>query len=245
MRILQLNVWTGRIKGALLDFLRNNDFDVICMQEAVWSNGKQKELENFFATVDQIKEASGLEHESRSSNWGMRIFSEDNIMEQGNVILSKSEIAEERNDLVHNEYRVIEDAQDFYEHAYTLQITKLKSGITIVNHHGYWKPTPMGDKTTVEVMRKVAEVVKRLEGPVVMCGDLNIIHEAPAMRELDFLRDLTHEYGIDNTLSGLKFNGKVACDHILVNNKIHVEDFEVLDDIVSDHKALVAEIEIK
>ena len=102
MRILQLNVWTGRIKGALLDFLRNNDFDVICIQEAVWSNGKQKELENFFATVDQIKEASGLEYESRSSNWGMRIFSEDNIMEQGNAILSKSEIAEERNDLVHN-----------------------------------------------------------------------------------------------------------------------------------------------
>ena len=89
MKILQLNVWTGRIKGALLDFLRNNDFDVICIQEAVWSNGKQKELENFFATVDQIKETSGLKHESRSSNWSMRIFSEDNIMEQGNVILSK------------------------------------------------------------------------------------------------------------------------------------------------------------
>lgn len=48
MKILQLNVWTGRIKGALLDFLRNNDFDIICMQEAVWSNSKQKELENFF-----------------------------------------------------------------------------------------------------------------------------------------------------------------------------------------------------
>ena len=29
MRILQLNVWTGRIKGALLDFLRNNDFFLI------------------------------------------------------------------------------------------------------------------------------------------------------------------------------------------------------------------------
>lgn len=244
MRILQLNVWTGRIKGALLDFLRSNDFDVICMQEAVWSNGKQKELENFFATVDQIKEASGLEYESRSSNWGMRIFSEDNIMEQGNVILSKSEIAEERNELVHNEYRVIEDVQDFYEHAYTLQITKLKSGITIVNHHGYWKPTPMGDEVTVKVMQKVAGIVKKLDGPIVMCGDLNIIHEAPAMRELDFLKDLTHEHNIDNTLSGLKFNGKVACDHILVNNDVNVESFRVLDNIISDHKALTADLTI-
>ena len=245
MRILQLNVWTGRIKGALLEFLNNNDFDVICMQEAVWIKDRQKELENFFATVDQIKEASGLKYESRSSNWGMRIFSSDNIMEQGNVILCKSEIAEKRDEVVHNKYSIVASAQDFYEHAYTLQTAKLKNGATIVNHHGYWKPTPMGDETTVEVMRKVAEVVKRLEGPVVMCGDLNIIHEAPAMRELDFLRDLTHEYGVDNTLSGLKFNGKVACDHILVNDKIRVEDFEVLEDIVSDHKALVTEIAIK
>ena len=114
MKILQLNAWTGRIKYNVVNFIKNNDFDVICMQEAVWIKDKQKELENFFATVDQIKEASGLKHESRSSNWGMRIFSEDNIMEQGNVILSKSEIAEERNDLVHNEYGIVESVQDFY-----------------------------------------------------------------------------------------------------------------------------------
>ena len=244
MKILQLNVWTGRIEEALLDFLRSNDFDVICMQEAVWSKAKQKELETLFATVDQIKEASGLEYESRSSNWGMRIFSEDNIMEQGNVILSRSKIVEERNVLVHNEYGIIEDVRDFYEHAYTLQIAKLENGITIVNHHGYWKPTPMGDETTVKVMRKVAEIVKKLDGPVAMCGDFNIIHEAPAMRELDFLTDLTYKYGIDNTLSGLKFNGKVACDHILVNDGVIVEGFRVLDDKVSDHKALVVEAAI-
>lgn len=55
MRILQLNVWTGRIKGALLDFLRNNDFDAIRIQEAVWSNGKQKELENFLQRLTKLK----------------------------------------------------------------------------------------------------------------------------------------------------------------------------------------------
>jgi endonuclease/exonuclease/phosphatase family metal-dependent hydrolase len=61
------------------------------------------------------------------------------------------------------------------------------------------------------------------------------------MRELDFLHDLTHEKGIKNTLSGLKFNGEVACDHILVNDLVKVKRFEVLGDLVSDHKALVLE----
>ena len=74
-----------------------------------------------------------------------------------------------------------------------------------------------------------------------MCGDLNIIHDSPAMRELDFLRDLTDEYKIDNTITGLKFDGKVACDHILVSDDVKVKNFGVLPDLISDHKPLVIE----
>ena len=88
-----------------------------------------------------------------------------------------------------------------------------------------------------------AGLIKECVGPFVMCGDLNIVHAAPAMRELDFLRDLTEEYGIDTTLSGLKIKHNVACDHILVNDEIKVVDFRVEDRIVSDHKGLIAELE--
>ena len=240
MKILQLNVWTGRIKGALLDFFKTHDFDVICLQEAVWANDNER-LANFFATVEQIKEASGLKYELKSSNWGMEVFADDR-MEQGNVILSRYPIVREESKLVHGEYGVVKTVKDFYEHAYTLQIAELENGVTIVNHHGYLQPTPVGNETTVEVMKKVAGVVREIKGPMVMCGDLNIIHEAPAMREIDFLRDLTAENGIKNTLSGLKFNGEVACDHILVNDLVEVARFEMLPDLVSDHRALTAEI---
>lgn len=240
MKILQLNVWTGRIKGTLIDFFKTHDFDVICLQEAVWA-GDNERLANFFATVEQIKEASGLKYELKSSNWGMEIFADDR-MEQGNVILSRYPIKRAESELVHGEYGVAKTVKDFYEHAYTLQIAELDNGVTIVNHHGYWQPTPVGNETTVEVMKKVAAIVQEIKGPVVMCGDLNIIHEAPAMRELDFLRDLTAENGIKNTLSGLKFNGEVACDHILVNDLVEVVRFEMLPDLVSDHRALTAEI---
>lgn len=241
MKILQLNVWTGRIKGALLDFIQNNDFDVICMQEAVWSN-REDVLENFCATVDQIKEASVLSYEARSSNWKMEFVDPAGVLEQGNVILSRYEIVDTVATNVHGKYQFAKTLEDFHEHAYTVQIVKLENGLSVVNHHGYWLPTPVGDEMTVSVMRKVASLVKEIDGPLVMCGDLNIIHAAPAMRELDFLRDLTEENGIDNTLSGLKFAGKVACDHILVNDTVKVQDFRVLDDLVSDHKALVVEI---
>ena len=97
------------------------------------------------------------------------------------------------------------------------------------------------------MFKKVGEVFAPLakEGPLVMCGDLNIIHESPAFRSLGFLRDLTFENKVETTLSGMKFDGKVPCDHILVNEAIEVKDFQVLPEIVSDHLALMAEVEVR
>ena len=128
-----------------------------------------------------------------------------------------------------------------------VNIVKLENGITVVNHHGFWRRDPIGDEDSIRVFNKVADVVGPLAeaGPLVMCGDLNIIHESPAFRPLDFLRDLTYENEVDTTLSGMKYNGKVPCDHILINDKMDVKSFTVLPDIVSDHLALEAVVEAK
>ena len=240
VKVLQLNVWTGRIKGALLDFFENNKFDVICLQEAIWSDNQL--LESFAASVEQIKEASGLVNESRAANWdidalGAKVF-------QGNVILTRERIVNEEIKTVHGKYSTVKSDLDLYEHCYKAQIVTLESGLNILNYHGYWQKDPLGNETTISVMEKVAEMAKKATGPLVMCGDLNITSASPAMRKLDFLKDLTHVYDIDNTLSGLKFLGKVPCDHILVNNSVKVLNFEVEERIVSDHKALTCELEV-
>lgn len=241
-KILQLNAWTGRIKGALLEFIQKNDFDIICLQEAIWADDNET-LEIFSATVEKIKEASKLKYESRADNWIANAF--NTKIYQGNAILSREKIIEEQIELVYGEEKVAETAQDLLNHYYKAQLVKLESGLNIVNYHGYWLPTPIGDETTTDVMRKVAKIARNAKGPLVMCGDLNIIYDSPAMRELDFLQDLTHKHNIDNTLVGLKFNGKVPCDHILINNQVEVTDFSVLNNIISDHKPLSATIKIK
>ena len=238
MRILQLNAWTGRMKGALKKFFAENEFDVICLQEAVWCDNKL--LENFAVTVDQIKELSGLKYDIRGANFVISAF-RTNVM-QGNVILSREEIVESRIEVVHGEVLELRSLEDMEQEGYTLEFAKLKSGVTIVCHHGYWLPAPVGDEVTVKVMKKVAGLIKKVDGPLVMCGDHNIIHDSPAMRELDFLRDLTDEHKIDNTLTGLKFDGKVACDHILVSDDVRVGSFNALPDLISDHKPLIVEI---
>ena len=239
MKILQLNIWTGRIKGSLEKFFQNNSYDIICLQEAVWSDNLL--LENFCFTVDQIKSISDLKYDFRSANWEINAF--DTTVKQGNVILSNQPLLKKDSYLVHGEYSNIKSLDDKKKkQGYTLQIAQIENGLNIINHHGYWQPTPMGNHDTVNIMKKISKIVQNLNTPIVMCGDLNISHEAPAMRELDFLSDLTHKYNIENTLMGLKFDGKVACDHILVSKDVKVKSFQVLNDLLSDHKALSLEI---
>ena len=40
MKILQLNVWMGKIEGNLRRFLIENNFDIICMQEVFASENQ-------------------------------------------------------------------------------------------------------------------------------------------------------------------------------------------------------------
>ena len=239
LKILQLNAWTGRIKGALIDYIKSGNFDIVCLEEAVWDDDIT--ITNFFATVDEIKEKCDYPYDIRGSNWGMRIFSENNIMEQGNVILSRKpfELTEVKD--IDGQYTIASSIKDFHYHLLTAVKAKI-DGLTIISYHGYWDKNPLGNQETVRINKKLAAYIKESDSPLVLCSDLNIIHESPAMRELDFLHDLTHEYGIDNTLAGLKFDGKVACDHIMITDDIEVKSFTVEDRIVSDHKALVAEI---
>ena len=248
MKVLQLNVWTGRLKGALTRFLREHDYDIICLQEAVWSDNDDG-LRYFVDTVEDLKEASGLEYVERVSNWGVALYDKGATMDQGNVILSRYPIESVEKKQLLSDYtnrREIAGKNDQgVEHAYFALKVKLENGLTVLTYHGYWKPDPIGDETTVECMRKVADMIRDEKGPVLMCGDLNVIAESPAMRELDFLTDLTAVTGTKQTLMNLKFVKDVACDHILISDGIKWSNFEVHKELVSDHAAVSVDIEIE
>lgn len=166
-------------------------------------------------------------------------------MELGNLILSRIPFVDTFSEFVNGEYHDNTILGEKVGNNLNIQIAKLENGFTVVNHHGFWRPDPMGNNDTIKAFTKVGQIVRRLDnGPLVMCGDLNITHDSPAMRPLDFLRDLTHEHNIKTTLSGLKYDGEVACDHILVNDQVKVQDFTVYPDLVSDHLALSANVEV-
>lgn len=243
MRILQLNVWMGKVEGMLQRFLEEEKFDVICMQEVMHSDDATEHVKRLCFDSSRIIEATKMPYSFFSPNWGSKIA--NGKLELGNLILSKIPFVETHSEFVNGEYHDDYILGAEVGNNLNIQVAALENGITVVNHHGFWRPTPAGDKGTVKAFKNVRKVVERLEGPVAMCGDLNVVHEAPAMRELDFLRDLTHENKIKTTLSGLKWEFQVPCDHILVNEYVKVEKFEVREGaLASDHLPVIAELEI-
>ncbi len=245
MKILQLNVWMGKVEGELERFLAGDEFDVICMQEVMSSNDAELQLSRMCVDASRIVKAAGMSYQYFSPNWQAEYM--HGHFQLGNMILSKIPFVSQKSEFVHGEY--VEDMilGEMPGNNLNVQIVKLENGITVVNHHGFWRPNPTGDAETVASFKKLAEIVKpeAERGPLVLCGDLNIIHASPAMRALDFLRDLTDENGVENTLSGLKFNGEVACDHIMINGGLEAENFIVHERYASDHKGVSVEVKIK
>jgi len=241
MKILQLNAWMGKVEGNLRRFLESHDFDVICMQE-VFASNHPDHVSYLCFDLSKIQKASRLPHAFFSPHWSFDLAGKGCM--RGNLILSRIPFTSTHVKFTNGEYREHTSPDIVFSNINTLQVVKLENDFTIINHHGFWCPSPIGDNETVRVFTKVAAIVRQIQGPLVMCGDFNIIHDSPAMRALDFLRDLTHEYGITTTLSGLGYDGQVACDHILINDAVDVQDFSVLPDLVSDHLALTAEINL-
>ena len=246
MKVVQLNIWMGKIEGQLERFFQNTDADVICMQEVINSDDTTLHVSRLWFDTSRILRANpDFKYHAYFPNWSTDIA--DGTMQMGNFVISKIPIVSTDSVFVNGKYTEHTILVQKPSNNSAVNIVRLENGITVVNHHGFWRKDPMGDEDSIRVFKKVGEVVEPLakEGPLVMCGDLNIINASPAFRSLDFLRDLTNENKVNNTLSGVKFNGKVPCDHILVNDEIKVESFKVLSEIVSDHLALEAEVEAK
>ena len=104
MKVLQLNVWMGKVEGNLRRFLQNNDFDVICMQEvfAPASANIADHLGRLCFDLPQIVSASRMPYSFFSPNWGSKIL--DGTFEEGNLILSRIPFHSTSSEFINGDY---------------------------------------------------------------------------------------------------------------------------------------------
>lgn len=246
MKLVQLNIWQGKITIAVIQFLKEQDADIVCLQE-VFSSSPTIGLIDNFSALEQIQK--DLDYPYCYFEPTTEFFVGGVKVSFGNCILSKFKITNKRVFFTNHEFNRVENfAKPHASNIRNCLVATIETPhgfLTVLNHHGYHEFSPVGSEITVEKMKIVGDEAKKINGPLILAGDLNVTSASKSMRVFDdWLEDLTDKHKIPDTLTIFGKVHGVPCDHILVNKQIKVNKFEVSKSLVSDHTPLVLEFDL-
>jgi len=240
MKLLQLNVWGGRLESSVLGLLKKEQPDIICLQEAV--SVPRGENVGYFGPVETLAKELGM-HLSYAPSVGFKFM--HTTVESGNAVLSKQPIASEHITFTRKEYIKDFDAvSDDYNARNLLHvIIDTEDGVlNVLTHHGHHvQAHKNGNEETMRQCKLIADYASKLKGKVILTGDFNLSPHSESLEQINkVLTNLSIKEKLQTTRTGLTHKTEV-CDYIFVSSDVHVTSFKALDDIVSDHKALTVE----
>lgn len=245
MKIIQLNIWGGKLGLQIIDFLQKEKPDFVCLQEV--NNLKGRSGYKFFATLEEIKEKGGFKEVFMSPTFTSRYM--ERTMDYGNAILSNEPLVLTNTVFTNLKYKNNFDITLDDGNIRNLQVAQVKIGnqkLNILNHHGYHiKNFKDGNEETLRQMSMIADIISELKGPTILCGDFNLKPSSKSITLInEQLRNLPIEYNLKNTYNQLGANNEV-CDYIFVSGDIEVEGFKMSNELLSDHNALILDFHIK
>lgn len=252
MKLIQLNIWNGRLLNQVLEFLKDEQPDFLCLQE-VYSSEIHNRTHNYFSSYERIDELLPEINGYFSPRLDITVF--DKKVGYGNAIFSKFPVTNTETIEVSGEHHSYSKAEDYaanegQKECFNMQRIQVTVGdnktFCLINYHGYWEPNEYGSAVTVQLMNDVvAKILDESPRPLILSGDLNVDSNAPAMAPIhNRLRDLTKENKIETTLTQFGKIPIAACDHICISDGIDVKQFAVREELLSDHKALVLEFDL-
>jgi endonuclease/exonuclease/phosphatase family metal-dependent hydrolase len=246
MKLIQLNIWEGKLLKEVLAFIDEEKPDILCLQEVFSCKGKIPFPDLMFNSLELIQEHTGFEYSFFSPIF-TSVYSEVPA-DLGIAIISRFPIQNQQAIFTNGVYNPNFTDASYFPNTRILQTCSVGVGeklFNLANHQGHREVDPLGNEISMEKMKIVKTTLEKLPFPLVFAGDLNVKSESPAMRVFDgFLNDLTAEHHVTSTLSQLGKVTNVACDHILVSDNVQVNEFRVAEELVSDHKALIMNFDI-
>ncbi len=170
MKLIQLNIWQGRLLRQVLKFLEQERPDFLCMQE-VYSSEIHTMTHDFFGSFEAICALLPGYHAYFSPSFGLTVF--DQKVRYGNALLSRFPLTDSQTIYTNAQFRIIQSAAEFAAcegqlQPYNLQRVVVDVGggksFCLINHHGYWEPDRMGSEISVRKMEQVSKVIKASPG---------------------------------------------------------------------------------
>ncbi|HEX9153267.1 MAG TPA: endonuclease/exonuclease/phosphatase family protein [Candidatus Saccharimonadales bacterium] len=250
MKLIQLNVWQGRIIAHAARFLKQEDPDILCLQE-VYTAEQPVPSWDAFSAMEIIREALPHKYLFFAPLFSFKVAGRPVTM--GNAILSRFPIHDEFVEFTNDHY--VEDAalEDIGVNIRNYQACEIElpgnKRLSLINHHGLWSRDQNGSQTSRENMEVVKQKADTMPRPLIVTGDMNVTPDSETMKVFDgSLENLTATYKLPTTLSQLAkvfvCNNMIPCDNTLISSGVHVRSYVASDYIVSDHKPVILEFEV-
>ena len=246
---------------SVVEFLRGVGADIIALQESIRHfDGGVFERYRSAGAVERSLAATHPHRFFAPSWWADKFINNGKIhrdfggkVEQGNHIISKFPIAQASNLFFQGEYGEWSDVSKFREldHPRNVALTTIKLGsgtLKTLNLHGIWNENKLGDARHIHQSEFIINEALKDDLPTIIMGDFNLLPESEGIGLMNKrFRNLINEYGIKSTRpvfdDGLDQGGMVV-DYIFTNDKVKVNNFEVGDTDISDHRPLILDFSI-
>lgn len=242
MKLIQANIWGGRLDKQIMDFLEAEQADIVCLQEAIDTKGDGM----MSVTVSDIKQKIGYTHLFFSPVFSFNLM--EKVAGFGNAILAKFPISKQNTIFTRLEYK-----EDFDFDIDDYNIRNLQHAVVemngkkvnVLNHHGHHvRSHKDGDAETLRQCKIIAQYVEQLDGPVILTGDFNLNPASESLEHINnILTNLSATHKLKTTRNQLTHK-KEVCDYIFVSSDIKVTSFYASDELISDHMALVLDFDL-
>jgi endonuclease/exonuclease/phosphatase family metal-dependent hydrolase len=253
MRIITLNTWGGRALHPLMHFFKKRaaETDVFCLQEIFEADQAALDERHPDEHVrgDLFRKISA---ELPDFEGAFAAFDDNPLRQSLAIFVRRTVPVRTITDFVVYTPETPHEQGSRVISSRKLQCLTVDHGgkeLLIANFHGLWNGGPKTDTPErLEQSRRVKESLKKHAGPIVLCGDFNLLPETESLAILSQgMRELVTEMKVPKTRTSLyrhydNPDEPNFADYMLTTPDLEVKRFEVLPDIVSDHSPLLLEI---
>jgi len=242
LKILTTNIWRyynwGKRKEKLINFLKEQNSDVVFLQEVAYDDRLKDRWNN---QVEEINEkvkypSSTFDKLMKMKKWHDKPI--DWIMFYGFGILSKYSIK-------HSEVIVLPPVEKNKKFGFVHTIMETPEGnINLINVH--FENTNKGSK---EHLKQTLEWCKKRKITPIIAGDFNmkVIEDLKELAEKDY--EISYLVKPYKSFMPTEFSHDkipITLDYIIVHkNKFKINKINCINNDISDHNPVIAEIEVK
>lgn len=239
----------------IIPFLTSHDFDVIHLQELT---GKDTHSGNIHSTRDVFSELQKiLQNKYEGALTITQRYTSNPYAYLGNATFYKNSFSLiGKKEIVLSTYGgpFPSETKTYEGIGRKVLHLILKIGdknISFINTHLAWAKTSQEESHQTEQGEKLIRYLKTVQFSFILSGDFNLDPKQPLIKKLNKLaRNLTEENYVTNTLNPRTHRAKelfprgIAVDYIYISSDLKIKKFEVVEEDISDHLGLVAEIQM-